>query len=181
MIVVRNITDKMHEDELKELIYSYYDEIYGGVFSKIPFKAVRDYFTGSKAFARADLNNLYNKETNSKAIGIYDGEVLVGFACIHVHEGNGELYNMYIKPEFRERFLSEYKKGSLTADLMTSLVSEFESSDAGEIVVSAPHSKEFMLKLFEDMGFNLDTITGEEIIYSKSIEAKKDEWGNRSK
>ena len=26
MIVVRNITDKMHEDELKELIYSYYDE-----------------------------------------------------------------------------------------------------------------------------------------------------------
>ena len=29
MIVVRNITDKMHEDELKELIYSYYDEIYG--------------------------------------------------------------------------------------------------------------------------------------------------------
>ena len=73
MIVVRNITDKMHEDELKELIYSYYDEIYGGVFSKIPFKAVRDYFTGSKAFARADLNDLYNKETNSKAIGIYIG------------------------------------------------------------------------------------------------------------
>ena len=73
MIVVRNITDKMHEDELKELIYSYYDEIYGGVFSKIPFKAVRDYFTGSKAFVRADLNDLYNKETNSKAIGIYDG------------------------------------------------------------------------------------------------------------
>ena len=66
MIVVRNITDKMHEDELKELIYSYYDEIYGGVFSKIPFKAVRDYFTGSKAFARADLNDLYNKESLGK-------------------------------------------------------------------------------------------------------------------
>ena len=64
MIVVRNITDKMHEDELKELIYSYYDEIYGGVFSKIPFKAVRDYFTGSKAFARADLNDLYNNLLN---------------------------------------------------------------------------------------------------------------------
>ena len=31
------------------------------------------------------------------------------------------------------------------------------------------------------MRFNLDTITSEEIIYSKNIEGKKDEWGNRSK
>lgn len=181
MLVVRNITDKKHEEELKELIYNYYDDTYGGIFNKIPFKTVRDYFTGSKAFANDDLNDLYDKETNSKAVGIYDEEELVGFACIYVQNGNGELYNLYIKPEFRNRFISEYKKGSLTADLMTSLVREFESSGADEIVVSAPHSKEFMLKLFEDMGFNLDSITGEEIIYSKNIEGNKDEWGNRSK
>ena len=181
MIVVRNITDKMHEEELRGLIYEYYNDTYGGIFNKIPFKTVRDYFTGSQMFVNSDLNDLYDKETNSKAVGLYDGEVLVGFACIYVHNGNGELYNMYIKPEFRERFISEYKKSSLSADLMTSLVSEFESSGADEINVSAPHSKEFMLKLFEDMGFNLETITSEEIIYSKSIEGKKDEWANRSK
>ena len=38
MLVVRNITDKMHEEELKELIYNYYDDTYGGIFNKIPFK-----------------------------------------------------------------------------------------------------------------------------------------------
>lgn len=38
MIVVRNITDKMHEDELKELIYSYYDETYGGVLVRFLLK-----------------------------------------------------------------------------------------------------------------------------------------------
>ena len=132
-------------------------------------------------FVNSDLNDLYDKETNSKAVGLYEGETLIGFACVHVHDGNGELYNLYIKPEHRKKFISEGKQRSLAADLMTSLVSEFESGGADEIKVSAPHSKEFMLKLFEDMGFYLETITSEEIIYSKSIEGKKDEWGNRSK
>jgi len=181
MIVVRNITDKMHEAELKDLIYEYYDDTYGGIFSKIPFKKVRDYFTGNQAFANEDLKDLYDKNTNSKAVGLYEGDTLIGFACIHVHEGNGELYNLYIKPEFRDKFVSEYESGRLTTDLMTSLINEFESGGAGEIVVSAPYTKEFMLKLFDDMGFNLESVTSEEAIYSKNIEGKKDEWGNRSK
>lgn len=181
MIVVKNITDRIHEEELKNLIYEYYDETYSGIFSKIPFKAIRDFFTGNQAYIDMDLKDLYDKETSSKAVGLYEGEVLIGFACVHVHDGNGELYNLYIKPEHRKKFISEGKKRSLAADLMTSLVSEFESGGAGEIYVSAPYSKEFMLKLFEDMGFKLDKVTSEEAMYSMSLEGKENEWGSCSK
>lgn len=167
MFKLKNITDEDHKELLKSMLISHYKEIVGpDLADKIPFRKLRELLSVAHGKANIDMNELFGQGIyNTIAFGLYSEEVndYLGFALIDImnQEINGEtdtfgqLYQLYVKPEYREYFKANFAKGSAVNSLKEQLEDYFRCHDVNEVIMLIPKNIGYLIELNRDLGFEI--------------------------
>ena len=130
MIKVRNITDEEHKKELEEMIYSYYEDSIGtGWVANLP-KKLKDFITTADVYTEKDIDKLYDEDEDETvertALGLYSDDTIIGFVCVAVFEDNvGGIFQIFVKPEYRQKFISEFKGSMDATKVLTESLNEY--------------------------------------------------------
>lgn len=157
MITVKNISDEDHKNELQEMIHDYYEDALGDSWTrKIPSKFIREVVNRTEINTEKDVKKIYDEDEKRLALGLYDDrDNLVGFTSVVVFEDKvGGIYQIYIKPEYREVFIKNFKGSTeATEELTKSLEAYFKNMGANEVIMEAPRTVSYLLHLAQNMGF----------------------------
>lgn len=164
MIVFNNITDEEHKEELKGMLLAHYKEYFGPEWSdKIPIKSIRDRLSSAKEGADHAIDLLYNKPNgNNVAFGIYDENTLIGTILLTVHVRKlsdeeediyGELYHLYIKPEYRKTFIEGTKKEEFIREVNSFVESYFKENEVSDILAAIPSEIDYLVECGKELGF----------------------------
>lgn len=165
MIKLENIANENHKDELKEMLFSHYDEIIGPDWAnKIPIKKLREQVSLAHYHSNNDVNNVYDDNSfyQTFALGIIDEETskVIGVALLEIirnvdnKEKYGQLYQLYIKPEYRTLF--DPTKEEAKRIVQKGIEEYFKEKDIDEIVMLVPNNIDYLISLSKDLGFKED-------------------------
>lgn len=181
MIVLKNITDEEHKDELKGMLVDHYKEVYGHewvdsyleLLESYPQNKVRDFliedlkkrFSSKEDRVQKDMDLLFNEKKRSEniAFGVLNDENIIGYMFLAVHKNidfygvendrYGELYELYIKPEYREEFLKSAKREDFVSTIRNYLENFFKENDVTDILSKMPNEIDDLVLLGEELGF----------------------------
>ena len=180
MVVLKNITNEEYKNELNRMIMDHYAEIYGEEWidsylryleakkqSKFRDFIIRDLkrYSTKEDKVNKDMKLIfYNKEKNGDniAFGLFNEEKLIGYMILTIHthftskweiDKYGELYRLYIKPEYRAEFLNGNRRNEFVSSVEKYLVDYFRSHNIEDILASIPLEFKELVSLGEDMGF----------------------------
>lgn len=166
MITLKNITDKEHEELLKSMLIKYYQEEIGPDWAeKIPIRKLRDRLSAANGKASSDLYDIFEQNLlNTVVFGLYSEEdKCIGIALLDIFRDQkrdgvidtyGELYRLYILPEYRKLFISSYKNGENIQSFKTQLEGYYKSHDINEVMMMVPRNISYLLELNRELGFN---------------------------
>lgn len=180
MVTFKNITDEEHKLELRKMIIDHYKELYGEEWidsyieclkAKKPNK-FRDFvikdltkYSTKEDKVNKDMKLLFdNKEKNGEniAFGIINNNTIIGYMILTIHrqfksnwelDKFGELYRIYIKPEYRESFLKSTKKEEFIASIKNYIEEFFKTHKVEDVLMTIPSELPDLISLGEDLGF----------------------------
>jgi len=178
MISVKDITHPQYRDEVKDMYEDYYESILGKDWTRrIPIKALREFLNPNRLEAEMAVKRLYGKYKQGDyveemlALGLFDDEILIGFACIGVFNDNtGGIYHFYVKPEYRRSFAKEMKDNIPAAQhLKESVEAFFRTRKVDSIILEVPHTVGHLRKMVEADGYQQTTEYADAIEYQKPL------------
>lgn len=171
---LKNITDEQHKGLITDMLVHHYQDVVGPDWiEKIPVKKLRERFSYANNEAKRDIYELYeNNYFNTVAFAIMNetGEVY-GLALLDIlsmrledesTDTYGQLYQLYIRPQYRQCFLAPGSK-CLGAELKSALEAYFKANNVNEVIMNIPKSVSYLMELgrileFESVKENLKTI-----------------------
>lgn len=166
MIVLRNITDNEHKAELKTMLLAHYKEIFGPEWAdKLPVKALRERFSSAHDATKRDMSELFDKPLyGTVAFGIINepDATILGFALLDIINSTmksgdsikyGQLYQLFIKPEYRKEFLEGAKSPEFMARLTEELNNYFKSHGVSEVLTQIPDEIDYLIQCGKALGF----------------------------
>ena len=175
MLILKNITDEEHKELLRAMLIEHYKEIVGpDISEKIPFSKIRNLLSVSRGKAEFDLNDIYgNNEFNTVAFGLFSEEIsdYMGFALIDIRnceieqklDTYGELYQLFIKPQYRNLFKKTFENGRGIDSLKQQLENYFRCHDVNEVIMMIPKNLEYLIQINRDLGFEIEKDTPEKL------------------
>lgn len=160
MVFIKKI-EKRDYEELLEMYYNYYKQILGTDWTnKIPITKIRDFLDVNKAFAEkqtaeAFSENIPKNMIDKRVLGLYKEEDIIGFACVGIFDDNvGGIYSIYIKPEYRKKFITDFKDNKSAYEyLLEGLKEYFLTSGIDTVELEVPHTIGSVKKVIEKIGF----------------------------
>ena len=129
---------------------------------------LRAKFSSKEEGLQKDMKLLFNnrrRNSDNVAFGIFDDELnaIIGYLFLAIHikrdyEGNiidryGELYELYIKPEYRDDFLRSVKREAFIDTMRSYLETFFKENDVADILSRIPREVEDLVLLGQELGF----------------------------
>lgn len=189
MISFKNFTNEENKDELKTMIINYYEEKYGTEWidkyvkwlESHPQSKLRDFliedlkyrFSSKEDGYRNDMNLLFNNKSYDKhiAFGLLSDDKVIGYLFLTVHlkkdyygeekDRYGELYELYVKPEYRAEFLESAKRIDFVNEVKTYLEDYFKENNVTDILSRIPSEIEDLVILGKELGFNQEEYVSE--------------------
>lgn len=160
MIFIKNI-EKTDYEELLEMYYDYYKQVLGTDWtSKIPITKIREFLDFNKDFAEKQtaeaVSDIIPKNMiDKRVLGLYIEEDIIGFACVGIFADNvGGIYSIYIKPEYRKKFIINFKDNKSASEYLLEGVREyFLTNDIDTVELEVPHTIGALKKVVEKNGF----------------------------
>lgn len=176
MVVIKKI-EKTDYEELLEMYYNYYTQILGTDWTnKIPIAKIRDFLDVNKAFAEKQTAEAFSdiipkNMIDKRVLGLYKEEDIIGFACVGIFEDNvGGIYSIYIKPEYRKKFITNFKDNKPAFEyLLEGLKEYFLTNDINTVELEVPHSISAFKKVVEKIGFIPQTLYSDATKYCAEI------------
>lgn len=157
-LYLKNITDEDHKGLITDMLVHHYQDIAGPDWvEKIPVKKLRERFSYATNEAKRDVYELFETNLfNTVAFAIMgEDDSLYGLALLDIlsmrledesTDTYGQLYQLYIRPEYRKSFTSSDSK-CLGAELKTALENYFKANDVNEVIMNIPKSVSYLLEL----------------------------------
>lgn len=160
MINVKQVENKDY-DELLSMYHNFYQNLLGpSWFDKIPIKKVRELLDFNKQNAIYATNKAFDSKApknmfEQKVLGLYDDESILGFTCLGIFDDyTGGIYHIYVKPEYRNKFIGNFKNNKLAAlHLLDGIEEYFDKQSVDTVELEVPHSLNSLKLVVEKLGY----------------------------
>ena len=162
MITFKNITNAEYKDTLQHMIKDHYRELYGENWEvKNFFQRMKDSRSFSTFRTERDMSELFKKSIyGTVAYGIFKDEDLIGFVLLDVLnstnkklevETYGQMYQLYIKPEYR----FQGKDQELFISVLNNYLDEyFLKHGVNEVLTELPDDIKYLIECGKALGFS---------------------------
>lgn len=162
MITFKNITTDEYKSDLQAMIKAHYRELYGEKWEvKNFFQRLKDSRSFSTYRTRTDMSELFNRPLyGTVAYGIFEEDDLIGFILLDVLnstkknlevETYGQLYQLYIKPEYR---LEGKDQDEFYGAIKKHLEEYFAQNGVTEIITELPDDTKYLIECGKALGFS---------------------------
>lgn len=180
MLSLKNITSEENKGLLTDLLINHYREIIGPDWAeKIPIKKLRDNLSFAHQTAKRDVEEILSVTENyfnTVAFAITDNETgnYLGIALLDTMNMNnsgdeiepyGQLYQLYIRPQYRKYFLSE-GSNQFALELKAALDNYYQTYGIDEVIMHIPKTLNYLVPLSSRLGYEK---TGENSSQIKTI------------
>ena len=181
MITFKNITDEEHKSVLQSMLKAHYRELYGEKWEvKNFFQRLKDSRSFSTYRTRTDMDELFKRSLyGTVAYGIFKDENLIGFVLLDVLnstkknlelETYGQLYQLYIKPEYR---LEGEEQAEFNNSLKTYIEDYFKEHGVEEVITELPDDIKYLIECGKALGFSQVKESSKESGINTSLWQKK--------
>ena len=160
MINIKNITNETYKNELEVMLKEHYREVYGENWPvKNFYQRMKDKRSFSTHLTSEDMNELFNRPMyGTVAYGIFNDEELMGMVLLDVIkstkknmnvESYGQLYQLYIKEEYRE-----YINDSDFMETLNDFIDEYlREKGMDEVITKIPDDLAYLITCSNYLGF----------------------------
>ena len=180
MINLKNITNETYKKELELMLKDHYRELYGENWPvKNFYQRMRDKRSFSTHLTSEDMRELFiHPVYGTVAYGIFSDEELIGMVLLDIIKSTkknlevetyGQLYQLYIKKEYRE-----FIKDNDFMDTLKDFIDDyFKAKGMGEVITKIPDELAYLIECSKYLGFTKTKTTDLDSGISQTLWEKK--------